>query len=293
MKHRKSEIALLINQDAKRVPTKMKILHKIATQNKIKMRLCDSSDLDYEIRKILSTKGIKRIIVGGGDGTISKAASLIVKLKPKTELAVLPLGTANYYAKSLGLNKNLARSFDIALKGKTESRHLCKANKMNFLIGVNVGTATQMFAEVTDDDKKRFGRLAYFRGIFRILTRLKPTDLTIKIDGKKRKYASTELVILNQKIDERIKLTPEISGSDPYFEVITYGLGNSVFSPLLAIAMFILTFGRNQKYLKRIKATEAVIEGSKNLPVAIDGDVLEKLPLKVSLIKKPVKFVKA
>lgn len=293
MPYKKDEIALLVNQDAKRVPAKMKLLHKLARENKLKLRLCDGSDLDYELRNILNNKKLKRLIIGGGDGTITKAASLILKKSPKVELAVLPLGTANYYGRSLGLRRNLSHSFHIALEDETEERHICKANNRNFLIGVNVGTASRMFDEVTDDDKKKFGKLAYLRGILRILLKLKQTDLTIKTNGKEITYKFTELVVLNQQIQEPVKLTPDVKGSDPYFEIITYGLGNSKLSPLLAIVIYILTFGRNQKYLKRLKSTEAIIESDSDLPVAIDGDSLESLPLKISMHKKPVVFVKA
>ncbi len=290
---KKNEIALLVNQDAKRVPAKMKLLHKLARENKMKLRLCDGSDLDFELREILSNKNLKRLIIGGGDGTITKAASLILKKNSKVQLAVLPLGTANYYSRSLGLKRNLAHSFHVALENRIEERHVCKVNNRDFLIGVNVGTASRMFDEVTDDEKKRFGKLAYLRGILRILLKLKSTDLKIKTNGKEIIYKFTELVVLNQQIQEPVKLTPDVKGSDPYFEIITYGVGNSVFSPFIAIIIYILTFGHNQKYLKRIKSTEAIIESDSDLPVAVDGDSIEKLPLKISLHRKPVVFVKA
>lgn len=293
MKYKKNEIALLVNQDAKRVPAKMKMLHRLAKEQGIKLRLCDGSDLDFELRDILKNKKLKRLIIGGGDGTITRAASLILKKNHKVELAVLPLGTANYYARSLGHRRNLTHSFHIAMEQKLEKRHLCRANKRNFLIGVNVGTVSRMFNEVTDEDKKRFGKLAYLRGVLRILLKVKQIDLTIKTNGNEISYKFTELVVLNQQIKEPVRLTPDVKGSDPYFEIITYGLGNGRLSPIIAIVIYILTFGRNQKYLKRIKSTEAVIESESKLPVAIDGDILEKLPLKITLEKRPVVFVKA
>lgn len=284
-------IACIVNQDAGKAPTKMKLLSKLARTNNLRIKFCDGPDLDYTIRQTLENIKLKRLIIGGGDGSVSLAASLIRRMNPKVELAVLPVGTANYYAKSLGVGRNMHRAFEIALANKTEKRHLCRVNKRDFLLGVNIGATSSMLAEVTSDNKRRFGKIAYVRGLFQVLRRFDAPDVTVVVNGMKKEYVSTELVVLNQYLPERIQLTPKVSGSEPYFEIITYGLGNSKLSPLFGAAIFVITLGRNQKYLKRIKATSATIRTKKPLPVAIDGDSLEQTPIEVSMQKIPVVFV--
>lgn len=283
---------LIVNQDAGKVPARLATLRKLAKQHGLKLNMCEGPDVGYEIREALKDRKIKRLIIGGGDGTITAAAGIIQRKRKDVELAVLPLGTANYYAKSLGVGRNLDKAFTAALSDKTVKRHMCTANGRRFLIGVNVGHTSRMFAEVTDEEKERFGRIAYFRGIFRTLRKASAPDITIKANGEKKSYASTELVVLNQNIQERVKLLPDVEGSDPYFEIITYGLGKTKFSPLFAVVMYAISFGKNQRYLKRIKTTKAKITSKNSLPVAVDGDVLEKLPLKIELVKKPVTFLR-
>ncbi len=283
--------ALIVNQDAGKAPAKMKLLSKLARTHKLKLKFCDGTDLDYTIRQSLEDRQVDRLIIGGGDGSVSLAASLIRRISPKVELAILPVGTANYYAKSLGIGRNIHKAFEAALGKATEKRHLCSANKRDFLLGVNIGATSRMFSEVTSEDKQRFGKIAYLRGLLQVLNQVDAPDITVTIDGKSKEYVSTELVILNQHIHEPVQLTPRVSGSEPYFEVITYGLGNGKLSPLFAVIIFALTFGKNQKYLKRIKATKVKIETKKPQPVSIDGDTLEKTPVEVSLYKKPITFV--
>jgi diacylglycerol kinase family enzyme len=191
------------------------------------------------------------------------------------------------------MTKNIQRNFAIALGNSTEARHLCRANSRYFLIGVNVGTTSQMFAEVTDEEKRRFGRMAYFRGIARVLLNFQPPDLVITANGHTASYVSTELVVLNQAIQEAIHITPEVKGSEPYFEIVTYGMGNGKLSPLFGVVMFALSFGRNQKYLKRIRATAARIDSHSPQPVAIDGESIEQLPLVIELVQRPILFVRA
>lgn len=286
-------IALIVNQDAGKAPAKMKLLSKLARSHSLKLKFCDGPDLDYTIRQALENKKTKRLIIGGGDGSVSLAASLIRRVNPKVELAILPVGTANYYAKSLGIGRNIHKAFETALGSEKEKRHICQANKRDFLLGVNIGATSRMFSEVTSEDKQRFGKIAYLRGLLQVLNQVDAPDVTVTANGEKKEYVSTELVVLNQHIQEPVHLTPKVSGSEPYFEIITYGLGNGKLSPLIGVVIFAVTFGRNQKYLKRIKATKAKIETKKPVPVAIDGDSLEKTPVEIELVKKPIVFVRS
>lgn len=285
------DVALIVNQDAGKAPAKMKMISKLARQYKLKLKFCDGPDLDYSLRKALENKNLKRIIIGGGDGSISLAASLVRRINPKVKVAVLPVGTANYYAKSLGLSRSLTKAFAVSMGDSTEDRHLGQANKRDFLLGLNIGATSRMFAEVTDEDKKRFGKMAYARGIVRTLLRAEAPDVIIKANGKTYEYTSTELIVLNQHIQEPVKIMPDVKGSESYFEIITYGLGKTKWSPIFAIIIFAITFGHNQKYLKRIRATEAVIKTKNSQPVAIDGDSLGQTPVEVRMHKKPVTFI--
>ena len=287
-----SRVALVVNQDSSRVARRMSTLRKLARSSGIRMKMCDGPDLDYTIRQALAEKGLKRLIIGGGDGSVSLAASLILRENPKVELAILPLGTSNYYAKSLRVPKNLNKAFSSALQGGVEKRHLCKANKQHFLLGLNIGLASVMFEQVTDAEKSRLGKLAYVRGIYRNFAEVQPPDVVIKANGKTYNYVSAELVVLNQHIVEPVKLMPEVKGTDANFEIFTYGLGKSKLSPLFALLVFAVSAGRNTKYLKRIKTTKATISTTKPQPVAIDGDSLGQTPVEVEVIKKPVKFVR-
>jgi diacylglycerol kinase (ATP) len=77
------------------------------------------------IAKALEKK-VDLILVAGGDGTVSKVARRLVAMSSKVPLAVLPLGTANNFARSLGfclsakelieqLNDGKCDTFDVGL----------------------------------------------------------------------------------------------------------------------------------------------------------------------------------
>jgi len=287
------EVTLIINKDASRASHKLSILETSAKKAGIPSIVCKGKDIVSTIEEVLKTKSVHRLLVAGGDGTVAAAASLISRSNRAIELGVLPAGTANYYAKSLGLNRITTKSVKRLIEGATTPRHLCRIDgERDFLIGMNVGVTSRMFSEVSDDEKKRLGRVAYFRGIFRSFISGTPPDLIVEANGTVETYASTELVVMNHYIHEPIQFIPKVEGSEPYFEVITYGLGKSKLSPLFAAMVYALTLGRNQRYLKRIKTTKAVISSISPLPVSVDGDSGLQTPVTIELVKKPVQFVK-
>src|SRR5207237_9733890 len=71
-------------------------------------------------------KKVDLVLVAGGDGTVSKVARHLVAMNSEVPLAVLPLGTANNFARSLGfclstkelieqLNDGKCDTFDVGL----------------------------------------------------------------------------------------------------------------------------------------------------------------------------------
>ena len=78
-----------------------------------------------DLKQALRTHGANadRIVIGGGDGTISAALAELLQLdKP---LAVLPLGTANDFARTLGVPADAIEAAEIALGGSRTS-HRCR-----------------------------------------------------------------------------------------------------------------------------------------------------------------------
>jgi len=61
-------------------------------------------------------KDVDLIVIGGGDGTISKTLPTLLKLKKP--FAVLPLGTANDFARTIGLPTDPLQAAEVALTGR-------------------------------------------------------------------------------------------------------------------------------------------------------------------------------
>ena len=109
--------------------------------------------------------GAKRVIAGGGDGTINAVTDALVgngKKTPEAKLGILPLGTANDFAHGCGLpTDNLEECLRIACTGKAQPVDVGRMNKRNFINVASFGFGAEVTATTPQDLKKALGGGAY------------------------------------------------------------------------------------------------------------------------------------
>jgi diacylglycerol kinase (ATP) len=104
-------------------------------------------------------RGARRILVGGGDGTVSCAVSHL--LGRDVTLGVLPLGTGNDFARSLGIAGTVEAGCEVIAGGYTARVDVGLANGRPFLNAASLGLATAIARRLTKRRKQRMGKLAY------------------------------------------------------------------------------------------------------------------------------------
>jgi len=180
------------------------ILHrKSANEPAIKeaVKLVRSKGIDLRVRIPWNKKdkprvvqeavaaGSKRIIAGGGDGTINAVVNGLVgkgKKKPRATLGVLPLGTANDFAHGLGLPvEDLGRCLEIACTVKAKKIDVGRANSSSFINVTSGGFGSEITATTPVEMKKALGGAAYtLMGLIKVL-KLKPYQGRLHVPGKK------------------------------------------------------------------------------------------------------------
>jgi diacylglycerol kinase (ATP) len=110
-----------------------------------------------ELAAELAASGGRRILVAGGDGTVCEAAEGLAGAAVPTELAVLPLGTGNDAARTLGIPLGLEDSARIAVSGATRTIDLIRVGDRLVVNAIGVG--------LTADINHRAARVKWVRGI--------------------------------------------------------------------------------------------------------------------------------
>src|SRR5215510_9057024 len=115
MNRKTPKLLVVINPNASRAEVALPKLTEWFAENATAVVVIAQKKKD--MKRLLQEHGpaAGRIVIGGGDGTLSKALPLLLELnKP---LAVLPLGTANDFARTIGLPADPIEAADIALGG--------------------------------------------------------------------------------------------------------------------------------------------------------------------------------
>jgi diacylglycerol kinase family enzyme len=95
-----------------------------------------------------------RIVVAGGDGTIACAAQVLGGTH--TELAVLPLGTLNHFARDLGVPNDLTAAAALAAHGEAVGIDVGSVNEHRFINNASIGLYPLMVRQ-RDTVRKRRG----------------------------------------------------------------------------------------------------------------------------------------
>ncbi|WP_182299210.1 diacylglycerol/lipid kinase family protein [Cohnella cholangitidis] len=150
------------------------------------------SEANIQVSKHLQHGKLKAIAAIGGDGTLHSLLPILAAAD--LPFGLIPSGSGNDTARSLGIPKDPIQALDIILAGNTHAIDLLETSTDNghrqlTLTAVAVG----LDAAVADDvnksgykgwcNKLGLGSLAYVIGLLRALAKYKPRPLTVTIDG--------------------------------------------------------------------------------------------------------------
>jgi len=168
-------------------------------------------------------KGIDALAVYGGDGTVVEVAAALVG--HDVPLAVLPGGTSNALAVSLGIPLALSKSVGL-LVGTEEARVRCvdlgEANGGCFLVAVGVGIPGAWAASTAREQKLRFGTLAYLANALQALVKAQPSRYSLMLDGTEVVSSGVTCIIANSGSFglPGMNLAPTIHMDDGLLDVI-------------------------------------------------------------------------
>lgn len=155
-----------------------------------------SKSPQHSVEEIHSHRhNIDLVIAAGGDGTISSMAGAIHDTQ--LPLAILPLGTANDLAKSIGIPDDLDQACEAIIAGHTRRIDLGKVNDHYFFNAVNLGLGTEITHELTQESKQQWGVLSYAKALLNAVRKRHAFTLNIGLDNRKMSTESLHVGIGN------------------------------------------------------------------------------------------------
>jgi diacylglycerol kinase (ATP) len=137
---------------------------------------------------------VGRIVIGGGDGTLHNALASV--LEAKLPLGVLPLGTANDFARSLGI-ADVANAIDVIVSGHLRSVDVGVVNDHYFLNAAGIGLGPRINRDLDETTKSSLGVLSYFLHFLRNKRQNRAMRAEITCDGEATHTKSLQITIGN------------------------------------------------------------------------------------------------
>ena len=237
--------------------------------------------------------GCRRLLVGGGDGTVNEIAAAITQLptEKRPELAILPLGTANDFATSCGIPVTPNEALSLAQNGNATVVDAARANEHIFINVASGGFGAQVTANTPTELKNFLGGGAYtLAGVAQALNftpykgRMKiPGDVTLEGD------VIVAAVCNGRQAGGGQQLAPLALINDGLLDVV----GLRDFSPqkLPSVIKELTDPSINGDYVVRLKAPWVEWQCEVDIPINLDGEPIRAKVVHFEVIPGAIKLV--
>lgn len=221
------------------------------------------------------------VIVGGGDGSLSSFVDYFIGTD--VVFALLPLGTANSFARTMGVPLDLDGAVDVIAKGEAREIDVGCINGDYFLNAAAMGLAPKVAESVPHRLKRTLGRLGYL--IWAGWSAANFRAFRVKLEDGKRtvRMWATEVRIANGRYHGGIELieNADLKSGEIVVQVVTgrsiAKLGWSYFASAAKLK------ARHQT-VREFVASEFTLSTKPRMKVSIDGEIGEETPLKISAL---------
>lgn len=163
----------------------------------------DSRSMADEVRNAVAA-GADRVIVGGGDGTLSSAAEVLVG--GPVPLGILPLGTKNHFARDLGVPADLNEAARVIAAGHVRQVDVGEVNGRVFINNCSLGVYADMVrdreTQEIRDDRRRWA--AMLRASWGSLRRFRVRMVTLQVDGRVLRVTTPLVFVGNNRYETRL-----------------------------------------------------------------------------------------
>jgi len=247
----------------------------------------DPNLLDDTVREAIAS-GAPMVIVGGGDGSLSSTVDDVVE--KDCVYALLPLGTANSFARTLGIPLDLEGAIDVIANGKRRRIDLGMIDKDYFANAAALGLSPMIGDTVPHNLKRYLGRVGYLVWAIWCFIRFRPFRLIVDDGAKQHRLWTTEVRIFNGRFHGGVELT----------ETTDVDSGDIVIQAVTGRSLARLAWDWYAKFFKLRSRDDTTVEfRGKSLRldtrphhrISIDGEILARTPVTVAVAQKAIEVV--
>ena len=216
------------------------------------------------------------VIVAGGDGTLNLAVEALVETG--LPLAILPLGTANDLAKTLGIPFDLQLACKAIASGKKHYIDLGWVNGKYFFNVASIGLSVEIARKLTKEVKHRWGVFAYAITAIRTILKSKLFSAEIRFEGLSTRVKTLQIAVGNGRhYGGGMTIAHDATIDDQRLDLYSLEIKNCWqligLLPALHLGKYQEKFG-----IRALSGSEMEILTSQAYPINTDGEVTAYTP---------------
>jgi len=226
------------------------------------------------------------VIVGGGDGSLNGAARGLIKTR--LPLGVLPLGTANDFARTMKIPLDLPGAVRLIAQGTRVHVDLGLANMEPFFNVASIGFSADLAASLTAEAKRRWGKLGYAITAARLLAGSNVFTATLEHDGTVEEFKTFQVSVGNGRYyGGGMAVHQDATAMDGLLDF--YSLEVAHWWRLLRLLPTIRNGTHGQWEDVRAFSTQALTVRTRiPRPVNLDGELKMQTPVEFRLLEKAI-----
>jgi YegS/Rv2252/BmrU family lipid kinase len=229
-------------------------------------------------------KAAPMVIVGGGDGSLSESIDDFVGTD--TVFALLPLGTANSFARTMGIPLDLEGAIGVIANGQPLAIDLGRINDDYFLNNAAMGLAPVVAETLPQGLKRKLGRLGYLVWAGWSAASFHAFRLKVVQEGKVHRLWATEVRIANGRFHGGVELIEKADVESG--EIIVQAVrGRSLVRLAYNYASSLLG-RRSGAEVREFHGRELEISTKPPMRVSIDGELGPETPFTASVAEAAV-----
>lgn len=216
-------------------------------------------------------EGYDMVITAGGDGTVNEAANGLAFTD--CGLGILPFGSGNGLARTLGIPQDIYAALKIIEEGHTICSDRGLANGKPFYCTFGIGldaTVSHKFAT-----EKRRGRSTYIRSVLREFLNYKSQSYGIMIGGKVITEKAIIIAVCNaSQYGNNAYIAPKAKLTDGLLDLTVVHSGSPFSSILVGVDLMVGNIDKNRA-IETFQTPNVTITRLEEGPVHLDGEPLQ------------------
>jgi YegS/Rv2252/BmrU family lipid kinase len=228
------------------------------------------------------------LVLASGDGTLSQIVGRLAHRD--TVLGILPTGTTNNFARTLGIPLTMDGALDVLAGGRVADVDLGTLDGQHFANVAALGISVSIAHSVPDGLKRVLGRGAYALAGLQCLVQHHAIDVTVETDEASFAYGTHELIVANGRFHAGMLIAPDVSADDRH--LVVFHLGDRRRLALLR-SLVLFAFGRPRTLREGnfVRVRRARVTATPPQELEVDGELRGRTPVEFGVDREALKVL--